>query len=709
MNILKSEAHPPWAEMTRMRMKQKTKNKKLKKNKVLKKTLAFFCLFIFAFSLLNLNLTLTFSDFSNSDLAFSVVNEASAETKIADLTSGESSDGWFSNAVTSGINWILYGFFKFLSFLLALAGFLFDWAIDADNIKDVIHRQAIYDAWKMVRDFLNLGFILILLYSAFCTIFQIEKYHLKKILLMLVLMALLVNFSFPISRFIVDASNVTMYYFLNSTLNYQEAKSFSAGLTGPTGIADILVPRNDNKSFDSSGPTTQILMAIFFVFCMMITMFVIAAIFVIRIVALAVLIIFSSVGFVAAVFPDTKSFANQWWSNLFKYAFVGPILVFMMLIAYNLMREMAVEGTKESMSLAAQNYGRDPSLLANAAYFFIPIVILWMGIISTQKMGIAGSNWVVGKATGARDWFAKLPAKGAKKVAAGAAVGGALVATGVAGGAKEGYEHFRKTGELFGKKVPLYGGSDAREAKEAKIGGFFARGKEGWEAADAKTENKQVGEKIEEYKKLNASASQVEKDLDSKDKTVKTAAAIYMAEKGLLTDINRFEKALGAAGNDEDLKKKIIDKAPKEITRDVIKNGNNLDTALNAAVIKTADGGETKETKEATKKMQETIRGKVKADNNVKVLIEHDEKYGKTYGEKPASNKAEAYRDNLEKLSTEDLAKQRDLLDTDEFHEFFLRDRAPGGAAEDSNFITKMAENMNMKDRLDWRKRGYEI
>ncbi|MCD6149431.1 type IV secretion system protein [bacterium] len=683
-------------------MRQKTKSKKIKKNKVLKRALAFFCFFIFAFSLLNLNLA--FSDFSGSGLDFSIVNEANAGTEHIDLA--EESGGWwpFDNPFVVGINWILYGFFRLLALLLGIAGFLFDWAIDANNIRDVIHRQAIYDAWKMVRDFLNLGFILILLYSAFCTIFQIEKYHLKKILLMLVLMALLVNFSFPISRFIVDASNVTMYYFLNSAFNQEETKSFSAGLTGPTGIADMLVPRESDGDFDSGGSTVQIMMAIFFIFCLMITMFVIAAIFVIRIVALAVLIIFSSIGFVAAVFPDTKSFANQWWSNLFKYAFTGPILVFMMLIAYNLMREMAAEGTKESMKQYAQNYGHNPSLLANAAYFFIPIVILWMGIIATQKMGIAGADWTVKKATGARDWFAKIPVNTAR---------GAGMATGIPGGAKQATEYYKKKG-LPGRLGKIWGlrGTDKREESEAKFEGAFVGAGKGetpwgslkemkkrWEGGSKSARDKRIGEKVKENKDLNVSASQLSQDLGSENEVAKTAAAITMAEKGLLTDIDRFKKALEAVGNDEDLKKKIIDKAPKEITRDVIKDGKSLNTALTAAVIKDEKGNEDKE---ATKRVQETIKGKIKADNNVKILIDYDERYG-------GKSKDDAYRDNLEKMSAENLAKQKNLLDTQEFHEFFLRDKASGGLNEDPDFIAKTAENMNMKDRLDWRKRGYKI
>ena len=697
-----------------MGMKQKAKSEKFKEVKVLKKALAFFFFFAFAFSFLNLNpvcLKNLSSPNSDSGLNFFIADRAKAqeldantgavksETTTEDLTGDR-------NFFVRGFNWILYGFYLLLSYLLVLAGLLFDWAIDANNIRDVIHRQAIYEAWKIVRDFLNLGFILILLYSAFCTVFQIEKYHLKKILLMLVLMALLVNFSFPISRFIVDASNVTMYFFLQSAFGADSNKQFSAGITRFTGIADILVPRNNDKSFDSGGSTVQILMAIFFTFCLMITMFVIAAILVIRIVALAVLIIFSSVGFVAAVFPDTKSFANSWWSHLFKYAFAGPVLVFMLLIAYNLMKEMAVEGTMRSMQGYAQNYGRNPGLLADSAYFFLPIVILWMGIFSTRTMSIFGANWVVGKATGARDWFAKIPQRTVKRAA---------VATGVPGGVKKAWEERKGVRVLPSMRIPftkkrlpearLFSGRKKREEKtkerEEKISGWLSKGGEGWRTAGIRAEDRRIGEKVKENKELNVSASQLDKDLGSADKVTRTAAAITMAEKGLLTDINRFEKALRAVGNDEDLKKKIIDKAPKEITRDVIKDSKSLNAALTAAVIKDEKGNKDKE---ATKRVQETIKGKIKADNNVKILIDYDEKYG----EKPKSKK-DAYRDNLEKLSAEDLAKQKNLLDTQEFHEFFLRDKAPGGPNEDPDFIAKTAENMNMKDRLDWRRRGYEI
>lgn len=388
-----------------MRMKEKTKNKKIRRNKVFKKALAFFCFFIFTFSLANLN-------YFNNNYDFSIISVEAAEkldTAKGTLTNEKSTEDLLgsSNWLVRGVNWILYGFFCFFGWVLGLVAYIFDWAVDADNIRHIIHREAIYNAWKMVRDFLNLGFILILLYSAFCTVFQIEKYHLKKIILMLVLMALLVNFSFPISRFIVDASNVTMYFFLQSAFGDTDTRSFSAALTGQTNIVDNLVPRNKDNSFDSKGSTTEIIVAIFFIISLMIVMFVIAAILVIRIMALAILIIFSSIGFVAAVFPDTKTFANKWWSTLFKYAFAGPILVFMMLLALNLMRELAVEGTLDNMTKTAQNYGTDPSKLANAAYFFLPVVLLWMGVFATRTMSIFGANWVTGKATGVAKWMGK--------------------------------------------------------------------------------------------------------------------------------------------------------------------------------------------------------------------------------------------------------------------------------------------------------------
>ncbi len=222
-----------------------------------------------------------------------------------------------SNMFVSGFKQLLYGIFLLFAFLLGLAATLFGWIVDPGNMDFIFRNAALYESWKTVRDLLNLAFILVLLYSAFCTVFQIEKYHLKKILLMLVLMALLVNFSFPVSRLIIDFSNVTMYFLMGSNEN---GAGMFAKFAESSGISEILTPKGnvDSASF------SYLFAIITFTFILMVTLLVVAVMFVIRMIVLAVLIIFSPVGFVASIFPSTKHYADDWWKNLFKYALFFP-------------------------------------------------------------------------------------------------------------------------------------------------------------------------------------------------------------------------------------------------------------------------------------------------------------------------------------------------------------------------------------------------
>ena len=67
--------------------------------------------------------------------------------------------------------------------LFGAATTLFAWVIDPNNVSGangMLNKQAVKDVWVMVRDLLNMTFILILLFAAFCTIFQVEKWNLKK-------------------------------------------------------------------------------------------------------------------------------------------------------------------------------------------------------------------------------------------------------------------------------------------------------------------------------------------------------------------------------------------------------------------------------------------------------------------------------------------------------------------------------------------------
>lgn len=482
---------------------------------------------------------------------------------------GTTGGGWsLGNLFTGAINRFLLAIFSVLKWVFMAAGLLLDYAIDPKNISDIVDRPAIYEMWKIVRDFLNLSFILVLLYSAFCTIFQVETYHIKKIIITLVIMALLVNFSFPIARFIIDASNVMMYYFLNNVFgDMGGADSISGRLAGMSKVAEILIPPNA-----SDGPTSQILMAIIFLFILLLTILVLAAMFVIRAIALALIIIFSPIGFVGNIMPGKmKSYADEWWTNLFSYAFFGPIMAFMLGISFKFMTELKsteAGGAFGTIARDSNNFSDDPSGLANLAYFSIPIIVLWFGMMTAQKMKIAGADAVTGAASKAANWAKQLPWKAAKFGAN---------ATGIPGGVVQKYDNWKKTGFLGSSRIAQ------REAQFAAKGPFKVAG----------AMEQDMKKRAEEYKKNAESVSSLQSKCSAGD-----AAACYRLAEDKDMDqptYDSFTKANKNAGIQKSINSKVKQNRADITTLNEVNNMTSADisSARADAVSKGVPGAAT--------------------------------------------------------------------------------------------------------------------
>ena len=105
-------------------------------------------------------------------------------------------------------------FFTIPSFLLGLAGKLFNvvmvLALDSTTYKTGFVDQA----WVIVRDFSNIFFIFILLYIAIQTILGLG-HETKKAIVQVIIMALLINFSMFFTRVVIDSSNILALIFYN--------------------------------------------------------------------------------------------------------------------------------------------------------------------------------------------------------------------------------------------------------------------------------------------------------------------------------------------------------------------------------------------------------------------------------------------------------------------------------------------------------------
>lgn len=286
--------------------------------------------------------------------------------------------------------WIL-PLFKLVRILFEVSNALFLWIISTDNIKTVLGNSSLYTIWAFVRDLLNMTFIMVLLFSAFCTIFQIEQYNYKKLLWKIVLMALLVNFSYPITRFIIDFSNILMYSLLNANLFEVTVKTGLVSMAKTSAIYNLLV--YDTKQYPD---TASLLAGTVMLFMLAITFIAIGALLLIRLIALTILIIFSPIAFVGTILPGASSYASQWWDNLFKYSFFGPIMILGVIISIKFMATIGPALGTAAESAASPTEA--PTFIGTLVLVAVPIVLLWMVMGIAQKMSIAGAGAVMGGA-----------------------------------------------------------------------------------------------------------------------------------------------------------------------------------------------------------------------------------------------------------------------------------------------------------------------
>lgn len=321
---------------------------------------------------------------------------------------GDFVGGWFM----TGIKSILYAIFVAVGTLVSAAISLFEYGIDPTvyGTNGLFNKGSVYNMWKFIRDFFNLFFILTLLYTAFTIVFQIAGNY-KKTLLSIVLAALFVNFSFPLTRVMIDAANVPMYYFANLIMSSSGGSTTSASATlGPalsaSGLKEILIP----KEKEITGmDVSQILMAIIFLFVFMVTLMVLAILFVIRMMALLVLVMFSAVGFAGSVIPGMKQYSDMWWDKFRQYALFGPAAMFMLYMATRLFQEISKDSTQQTLktNMAANATAQSSSFLASVGMYSITIIMLWIAIGLANSMSIVGASAIAGRGQQFLKWAGK--------------------------------------------------------------------------------------------------------------------------------------------------------------------------------------------------------------------------------------------------------------------------------------------------------------
>ncbi len=366
------------------------------------------------------------------------------DTSATDRLDPCSSVGWFSSVLVGKLGCEIWLSFSTLLMQVAvtflkLTGFLFDYATQKFilQISTLFNTAAgqeseyIYGAWSVIRDFANIIAFFGAIYTGFRYITGSDQSDFKKSVLKLFIYCIMVNFSFAISKFLIDISNVISLQVHGGILGFNLAEGYNISTR-------ILEKMNLNYLTAQIGSTTGTLsgnfasfsvmwLAIIFVLATLVAFLYASIMILARSFILLACVIFSPVMFLNFAFPQMNSLHEKWRENFFGQLMFAPIFMIGLWVAFVLM-QAAMVGEKQLGGAAFSAVGAatsDVSTLGNVVNMILAILAVVMAVkLSAAASGSAGK------------FVSGLVGKGMSAVGLAVATGGAgLAFRGAAGGA----------------------------------------------------------------------------------------------------------------------------------------------------------------------------------------------------------------------------------------------------------------------------------
>lgn len=262
-------------------------------------------------------------------------------------------------------------------------------------------------AWEVIRDIANLCFILILVYIAFVIMLRAETADTMKRLAWVVVMALLINFSFFFTRVVIDAGNLLAVQFYNAIdgptigataaqtnlqgvvtsaayagIGANETKDLTASIMDGIGIQKILNTESFKKFQEDSDWFTELIALCFIYiavgamfFMLAAAFFAVAVKFLMRTVVLWFAIIFSPLALVANILEKTKKGFHFWLTTLFTHAFYPAVFLLLFYLLTLLMQELR-GGNTTADTIIGRAFGDVTTLSSSGLNYMVAVVAI---------------------------------------------------------------------------------------------------------------------------------------------------------------------------------------------------------------------------------------------------------------------------------------------------------------------------------------------
>ncbi len=184
--------------------------------------------------------------------------------------------------------------------------------------------NVIYEPWLVLRNLTNIAFILAIIAMGIATVFRISGYGVRDMMIKLIIGAFLVNFSLVIPQAILGIAETVQNQFLPANTGAIRA------IANPLFTLNLFSGQPTNVYFGDFNNTVRIFLNVWMMLFAFIAFVGIAFLLLVRLVILWILLMTSPLIWAANIFPATKGYFKKWWDFFTKWAFITPVMAFML-------------------------------------------------------------------------------------------------------------------------------------------------------------------------------------------------------------------------------------------------------------------------------------------------------------------------------------------------------------------------------------------
>jgi len=296
--------------------------------------------------------------------------------------------------------------------VLGIAGYVLNHIIEFTVLKFASSSAlpAVNTAWTVFRDLANMLFIFILIYIAIGTILRLSTVQTKKMLVHVIIVALLLNFSLFFTKIIIDTSNIVTIGFYGSVMGLPTSDS---GKPSPTlaeqiqaklGLSTVYGTKAVKGCEDLS--KIECVVRLFItksggaVFTLILTFVLVAAgvLFLLRYVTLLFLMILAPLAYVAYIIPTMQKHSSDWWKKLIDNCIFPPAFMALLWVSIQLIPKFTVGSAGFDAMAGSVSGGKvaapEGGVITIIYNFFLAIALLIGTIILSKKIGVAGADTV---------------------------------------------------------------------------------------------------------------------------------------------------------------------------------------------------------------------------------------------------------------------------------------------------------------------------